>query len=118
MFPVFHFENLLQNGKRKLVSQSFACDYNIVCTNGYKIFATHGHIYNKENMPELSRGDVFIHGHFHLPMAENYEGIYFLNPGSITLPKGGFPNSYAILENDEFIIKDLEGKIINSIKIN
>lgn len=101
-----------------LIEYPMMSDYTIINMNGYKIFATHGHIYDKSNMPELIKGDVFIHGHWHLPMAENKDGIFILNPGSIALPKGGFSNSYAILDNDEFIIKDLDGGVIKSIKIN
>lgn len=92
-------------------------DYNIIKMDKYNIFATHGHIYDKENMPELSKGDVFIHGHFHLPMAEKYNDVYYLNPGSITLPKGGFPNSYAILDNNVFTIRDFNSNVIKSITI-
>ncbi len=92
-------------------------DYNIFALENYKIFATHGHIYNKENMPVLNKGDVFIHGHFHLPMAEKIDDVYYLNPGSISLPKENNDNSYAILENNKFEIKNLEGNIIKSIEI-
>lgn len=92
-------------------------DYHILMMDGYKVFMTHGHLYNKNQMPELNEGDAFIHGHFHLPMADQLKGIYYLNPGSITLPKENNPNSYAIIDNDEFMIKDLEGNIIKRIKL-
>ncbi len=92
-------------------------DYAEILLNEYKIFVTHGHIYDKENMPLLNKGDVFIHGHFHLPMAEKLGDIYYLNPGSISLPKENNKNSYGILENNNFIIKDLEGNTIKEIEI-
>ncbi len=92
-------------------------DYTEIILNEYKIFATHGHIYNNENMPLLNKGDVFIHGHFHLPMAEKYEEVYYLNPGSVSLPKDGFKGSYGVLENNRFLIKDLDGGIIKEIEI-
>ena len=42
-------------------------------------------------------------------------GIYIFNPGSITLPKGGNPNSYGILTSSSWDIKDLDGQILKSI---
>ncbi|MFV0439924.1 MAG: phosphodiesterase [Lachnospirales bacterium] len=92
-------------------------DYTEILTTKYKVFATHGHVYSKENMPELKEGDVFIHGHFHLPMTDKVNGIYYLNPGSITLPKENNKNSYGILEGSNFYIKDLDGGTIKEIKI-
>lgn len=92
-------------------------DYHMMPMNGYKIFMTHGHLYHKGNMPALNQGDVFIHGHFHIPMAEERNGIFILNPGSTTLPKENSTYQYAILEDDFFQIKSFEGQVIQSIQI-
>lgn len=92
-------------------------DYSEILLGNQKIFATHGHIYNKDNMPKLSKGDIFIHGHFHIPMIEIFNDIYYLNPGSISLPKEDNKNSYGILENNNFFIKDLKNNIIDEIKL-
>ncbi len=92
-------------------------DYTEIILNNFKIFATHGHIYDREKMPLLNKGDIFIHGHFHLPMAEKLGDVYYLNPGSVSLPKDNFKNSYGILEDRLFTIKDLEGNIIKEIEI-
>jgi len=92
-------------------------DSSTLFYEGRRIFATHGHIFNKTNMPYLSKGDIFIHGHFHLPMAERLEEVYYLNPGSISLPKMENPNSYAVLEGNLFEIKDIEGVTIKSLEI-
>lgn len=45
------------------------------------------------------------------------DGINVLNPGSIALPKENNPNSYGVLENGEFSIKDFEGNIIKHITL-
>ena len=42
-------------------------------------------------------------------------GIYIINPSSISLPKEG-NNSYGIYENDEFMIKEFDNSIIKRIK--
>ncbi len=82
-----------------------------------KIFATHGHQYHKNNMPNLNKGDIFIQGHLHVPDAIKFQGIYYLNPGSISLPRQNSRNSYGILEGERFLIKDLEGNILKEIEI-
>ncbi|MCT4620036.1 MAG: phosphodiesterase [Marinisporobacter sp.] len=92
-------------------------DYTIVLYENRRLFLTHGHVYNKNNMPNLSENDVLIHGHTHIPVAEKYEHIYLLNPGSITLPKENNPNTYGILENNLFEIKDVDGKLVKSIEL-
>jgi putative phosphoesterase len=92
-------------------------DYHMMVFDGYKLFITHGHLYNKNQMPNLVKGDAFIHGHFHLPMAEDLNGISYLNPGSITLPKENNPNSYAVLDNDHYIVKDLEGNVLKERRL-
>ncbi len=82
-----------------------------------KIFATHGHRYNIENMPNLNQGDIFIQGHLHVPTAETFNGVYYLNPGSVSLPRQNSKNSYGILTDDMFLIKDLNGEIVKQIEI-
>jgi hypothetical protein len=89
--------------------------YSTVLHAGRRLFLTHGHVFNEEKLPRLTEGDVFIYGHTHIPRAEKKNGIYFINPGSITFPKENNPNSYGVLEENVFKIKDLEGKIIKEI---
>lgn len=93
-------------------------DYTTLFYNSKRIIATHGHIYDKWNLPNLSSGDVLIYGHTHIPLAEEKDGVYILNPGSIALPKEDKPNSYAVLEDDLFEVKDLEGNTFEKIKLD
>ncbi|QZY53683.1 phosphodiesterase [Crassaminicella profunda] len=92
-------------------------DYTMILHNNRRLFLTHGHIYNKDHLPNLSENDVLIHGHTHIPVAEKYNYIYLLNPGSITLPKENNPHTYGILENNLFEIKDLDENIVKSIQL-
>lgn len=98
-----------------IIEYPMMSDYSIILCNNRRLFVTHGHIYNEDNMPNLSCNDVLIHGHTHFPVAKKCNGIYVLNPGSITLPNGNNPNSYAILQDDLFQIKDLQGNVIKEI---
>ncbi len=45
-------------------------DYSTILYNNKRLFLTHGHIYNENNLPKLMDGDVFIYGHTHIPKAE------------------------------------------------
>ena len=56
--------------------------------------------------------DVLIYGHFHTCFIKEKDGIIYVNPGSISLPKNNTPNSYLIIENNKLILKDVEMNVI------
>ncbi len=85
-------------------------DYCILYEQGHMIFATHGHNHNTANPPMLKAGDVLLHGHTHVPATEEFDGKYYLNPGSISIPKDGSEHSYMMLEDGVFTWKNLSGK--------
>lgn len=69
------------------------------------IFMTHGHLYNiKMTLTPLdykaqeTGADIVLFGHSHLLGAEQIGDTLFLNPGSLLLPRGGNPKSYATIE--------------------
>ena len=80
-------------------------DYALILYGERNLYATHGHIYNENNLPPLKNGDILIHGHTHVLKAEKREDYTLLNPGSVSIPKEGNPPSYAILEDGLFTIK-------------
>lgn len=100
-----------------LISYPMMSDYSVILYNNRRLFLTHGHIYNKNNLLNIDKNDVLIHGHTHIPLAEKEDGKIILNPGSISLPKNNNPNSYAILENDIFTVKNLDGDSFISIEL-
>ena len=57
-------------------------DYAIIDLGDSLIYATHGHIYNENNLPPLKRGDVLLHGHTHIPECTEHENYIYMNPGS------------------------------------
>ena len=98
---------------------SVSGDYEILCASGVKIFATHGHVYSEDKLPQNEEFDLFIQGHTHLPDIKQLEcNATFLNPGSITLPKGGNPRSYATLEDGVISIFDIDGNILKTKRIS
>lgn len=92
-------------------------EYMIIPTDTGMIYATHGHIRNKENMPPLKSGDILLHGHTHIPTLDNESGIYIINPGSVSIPKNGSQNGYMIFENNTFTLKNLSGEVLSSLEI-
>ena len=90
-------------------------DYCILSIDGKTLYATHGHVYNQNNLPPLCEGDILIHGHTHVLKAEQMEGYILLNPGSVSIPKEGNPPTYAMLEDGVFSIMDFDGNIVKSI---
>lgn len=89
--------------------------YALLVLNRVTFYATHGHIYNPENLPPINPGEALIYGHVHLPIAEKRGDIYILNPGSTSIPKGGNPSSYAVLEDKHFQILTFDGQVIKEI---
>lgn len=122
---------LLNRYKSKIISVCGNCDkytdnskldffddklYVTVPIDGNLIFITHGHIYNKYNMPNLPY-DVYIQGHTHIPMIEYSDKLY-LNPGSITRPRGMSKKSYIFYEAGVFFLKSVDdNKVIRKISI-
>ncbi|GAD12035.1 phosphodiesterase [Geobacillus kaustophilus GBlys] len=74
---------------------------------GVRLFVTHGHLYGvKTSLLRLSYraqetgAHVVCFGHSHLAGAEQIDGLLFINPGSIALPRGRKEKTYAVLTVD------------------
>lgn len=90
----------------------FVSNYSFEAFNK-KIFCSHGHLYDKHLFPD-QYFDVMIGGHTHIGDISYEGGKYFLNPGSVSFPKGSSKNSYMILTDDGIYLKDLNGENIDS----
>lgn len=84
-------------------------DYAWLDVNGIRIFATHGHHHGRDNPPPLTKGDILLCGHTHVPAFEQCGKFTYVNPGSVSIPKEGSPRSYMILENRILLWKHLNG---------
>lgn len=81
--------------------------------HGLQIFASHGHhLPDHAPIADFAPGTVFLRGHTHIPRAETEGDQHFWNPGSLSLPKGGFPPSYAVYENGIFSVYDIFGNML------
>ena len=93
-------------------------DYAYLSVDGISIFATHGHNYNTSKLPPLARGDILLHGHTHVPVALEFgDENYYINPGSLSIPKENSPKSYILYENRKFSFCTLEGEEYKSFEL-
>ena len=75
-----------------------------------RLFLTHGHLFGPDNLPALAAGDVLVYGHTH---------IYHVNPGSVSIPKGGYPASYGMLDGNTLSVIALnDQQVIAQVAIN
>lgn len=88
-----------------------------ILTENYYIVATHGHIYNPEQLPPMNPGDILLYGHTHIPDFVVKNGMLIANPGSVSIPKADSHNGYLLINNNDMIWKDFEGNIIDKKSI-
>ena len=93
-------------------------DYALISEGSCRIYATHGHIYHAGNLPPLRPGDILLHGHTHVPVWERVGEIRVMNPGSVSIPKGGSERGYMTMEKGVFRWKTLSGEIYHEETIN
>ncbi len=88
-------------------------DYTTLNVFDQNIFITHGHIFEPKDAPN-TKATVFISGHTHLPGFEVMGSVLCVNPGSISLPKGGHPSTYAYLHENGIDILTLDHQVYDS----
>jgi len=99
------------------------CDYaasdtpldKVLEYNGIRILVTHGHRYSVKcdydklyRKAEEAGAHLVLFGHTHIADITMKNGVYLVNPGSISFPRNNCSESYAIIElNDERIRPEL-----------
>ena len=89
----------------------------LLFVDGKTWFACHGHRSGANptasDLPRLPAGSVVLSGHTHIPVLEEKpDGILLLNPGSTSIPKGGFAASYGVYEDGKFAVMGFDGEKI------
>lgn len=118
---VFHLGDVVSDAKK--LEEKLSCPVHYVSGNcdiasgadkeilinvgAVKIFATHGNRYRVENdLYALSaqarsvEADICLYGHTHVPDVTNFYGVWFVNPGSPSRPRGMSKSSLAVIERD------------------
>ena len=91
-------------------------DYMALFLDGRMAFVTHGHLFNMDNPPPLCPGDLLIHGHTHVQAFTHFgQDNWYINPGSMAIPKEGNAHSYMTYEYGLFTIKTVEGELIRKL---
>ena len=84
-------------------------DYAFIEADGVRMFVTHGHKFNLDNLPPLKTGEVLVHGHTHVrAMVEFGDKNLYVNPGSLSIPKENTPRGCVLFENGKFTFIDFE----------
>lgn len=94
-----------------VLSFPIMADYALLEADGLTLYATHGHLWNEQYLPPMQEGTVLLNGHTHFPACTPHGSYVYMNPGSVSIPKGGSCHSYMTLEDRLFQWKDLEGKV-------
>ena len=81
------------------------------------IFIYHSHILY-ESPIELNEGDIAITGHSHTPHLYKENGIYFVNPGSLSRPRSEEGATYGVIKDNSIKIKKVNGKTIKEIVLS
>lgn len=93
-------------------------DYAVIPIKNRLLYATHGHKFNPQTPPPLSKGDILINGHTHVPKCENMGDFVYMNCGSVSIPKENSAHSYMVLEDGKFLWKNLlTGEVYNQFTI-
>lgn len=108
----------------------YATDVNVKCVKGncdsynmdgdYELefsvknknfFLCHGHYHEVKLGLDVLYGfarnndiDIVVFGHTHIPTCEIIDNIIFINPGSLTYPRGGSERGFGILTLDDNIL--------------
>lgn len=91
-------------------------DVKIVPTPHGNILVTHGHLegvgYDYTKLlykAEENQCIAVCFGHTHVPVFEDCNGIYLINPGSLTSPRDGTNGSYGMIHSTDY---DFRGSIV------
>lgn len=81
-----------------------------------KINCLDAHLEHGHHLDEYKgNAQIILSGHTHIPVLEKKNNVIYLNPGSITIPKNGSKRGYAIWDNKEISLYDIDKKIISKI---
>ena len=92
-------------------------DYAVIDCGNRLIYLTHGHVYSKDNPLPVKKGSVVLSGHTHVPEKTEKDGVYYLNPGSVSIPKQGSAHSYMTFDGKTFAWKDMNGSEYDSLTL-
>lgn len=83
---------------------------------GKSVYLEHGH-HLVNDSEKFGKGSVVFYGHTHVPKIEFIDGVYYINPGSVSIPKENSEKSYIVFDGGTVSRFDLDGREIESKKL-
>ena len=86
---------------------------------GRRLFLTHGHHFNVDQRPSqalLDGAGYVVYGHFHVPVKHQEDGVWYLNPGSVSIPKEGSWHGCIRMTEDAIQWLDLDGRVRDELR--
>ena len=77
-------------------------DSAVIYDGKTELFLTHGHKYSPEDPPKLKKGAILLGGHTHVACDNDMGNFRYINPGSVSIPKGGTERGGLVYENGSF----------------
>ena len=98
-------------GNCDLYTQHHDEEYELIFkVDNKRFFLCHGHYYDVKygvdsllRLAKHKKIDIGVFGHSHVPVYEKIDDIIFINPGSLSYPRGGSEKQFGILTIDEKI---------------
>ena len=94
----------------EMISEFPFVKQEIIPLGNRKLYFTHGHVYNKDNLPCLSKGDVLFYGHFHKNEITVVDGVTCVNVSSVSLPKD--KSAYCVVDESGITLYGFDGEVI------
>lgn len=96
-------------------------EYVVYEKDNIRFIVTHGHNLSEDKLKEIGtiyKANIVITGHTHIRRCETYLDTLYINPGSVSVPKGDGISSVATIENGIVKFISVEnGEIIEQKKI-
>lgn len=86
-------------------------DYGVIFDGNTTLYLSHGH----RTVPKMTDGTLYFTGHTHIPHDYTENGVRYLNPGSVSIPKNDSPHSAIIFDNGNVSWYDIVNKAVYSI---
>jgi putative phosphoesterase len=99
-----------------VLKQPIMSEYIFYEKDGVRFIVLHGHNEDESRIKEIAalyKADFIISGHTHIRKLESFEGTVFINPGSISVPKGdGVPSFAKYVDGKISFVNLKDGSII------
>lgn len=94
-------------------------DFQVEELCGRRLFLTHGHHFNVDQRPSqtlLDGAGYVVYGHFHVPMRRLEDGVWYWNPGSVSIPKENSWHGCMRMTEDAVQWLDLDGNLKDELR--